>query len=310
MTETDPDARRARAAQWRETLLAAVAERGFFEDVGAEHKALYLPETGPAGRTLVVVFDNLDDTRQDSNRLPWAVDFIHSQGWSVLGFMAHGATWYRDRDVIAFFDEKKAEGFFDPFDWVVLYGTSMGGYAAAAHSAVVPGATVVAINPQATLSRRAAAWERRFRPAWRRDFDGPYGYAPDMVRRAARVWIFYDSAIWADAAHAALFQGPQVEKIRCPHMGHGMLTMWRNMGVLKPIVSACIDGTATRAEIHRLLRARHEALGYKRAVLAHLQAQGNPRRILAWCNAVMRERRGPVFMKAKRAALKALGEAE
>ncbi len=296
-----------RAKIWRETLLGIASEKGFFEDVGAMHKAIFIPAEGDKGKTLVVVFDNLDDARQDPERLPWAVDFISAQGWSSLGFMAHGPTWYRDEAVFDFFDRMTAEGFFERFERVVFFGTSMGGYAACAFSAAVPGATVVAINPQSTLSRDYASWERRFRPAWRQDYSSRYGFAPDMVKTAEKVWLFYDSSIRGDAAHVALFQGDNITKIRCPFMGHGMLTVWRDMGVLKPIVSSCINGEATRQSVTLLLRERHKSLAYKRLVSTHLEKTGQHRRVIRWADAVMRNRRGPFFVKARERALEKLG---
>ncbi|MEX1660761.1 alpha/beta fold hydrolase [Thioclava sp. 15-R06ZXC-3] len=296
-----------RAEAWRETLLAAAREKGFFEDVGDMHKAIFIPAEGAAAKTLVVVFDNLDDVRQKTDRLPWAVDFISSQGWSSLGFMAHGPTWYRDDAVLDYFDRLQAQGFFKKFKRVVFYGTSMGGYAACAFSAAVPGATVVAINPQSTLAREDAAWEHRFRPVWHRNFSGRYGFAPDMVANAKKVWLFYDSRIAGDAAHVALFSGAQIEKIKCPFMGHGMLSVWRDMGILKPIVSSCIEGRATRESIAQLMRNRHSSLAYKRAVLSYLQKKGRHVWVVRWADAVMRERRGPVFVKARSEALAALG---
>jgi pimeloyl-ACP methyl ester carboxylesterase len=306
MTQQDTQ-NQTRAEAWRDTLLAAAHEKGFFEDVGDMHKAIFIPAEGESADTLVVVFDNLDDVRQKTDRLPWAVDFISSQGWSSLGFMAHGPTWYRDAAVLDYFDRLRDEGFFNQFKRVVFYGTSMGGYAACAFSAAVPGATVVAINPQSTLSRDHAAWERRFRPVWHRDFSGRYGFAPDMIATAQKVWLFYDSRIAGDAAHVALFRGAQVEKVKCPFMGHGMLSVWRDMGILKPVVSSCIQGHATRMSLAQLMRQRHSSLTYKRAVLSHLQKQNRHAWVVRWSDAVMRERRGPVFVKARNAALAALG---
>lgn len=297
----------ARATAWRETLLAQAKEKGFFEDVGPMHKAIFIPAEGEKADTLVVVFDNLDDVRQQTDRLPWAVDFISAQGWSSLGFMAHGVTWYRDEEVLDFFDRLKSEGFFDRFKRVVFYGTSMGGYAACAFSAVAPGATVVAINPQSSLSRDTASWERRFRPAWRNSFLGRYGYAPDMIKTAEKVWMFYDSRIGDDSAHVAMFRGPNIQKVKCPFMGHGMLSVWRDMGILKPVVASCIDGTATRTSIGQLMRQRHTSLTYKRAVLSFLQKTKRNRLVIRWADAVMREKRGPVFVKARAEAVKALG---
>ncbi|PIE09768.1 MAG: hypothetical protein CSA72_10670 [Rhodobacterales bacterium] len=298
--------KQARAAQWRETLKDIAREKGFFEEVGPAHKAIYIPQEGPAGKTLVVAFDNLDDVRQSSDRLPWAVDFISSQGWSSLGFMAHGMTWYRDDHVHDFFDRMQAERFFDQFERVVFYGTSMGGYAASVFSSAAPGSTVVAINPQATLSRERAGWERRFRPAWRNDWTGRYGYAPDMVRDAEKVWLFYDSSNAPDSMHVALYRGENIEKVACPFMGHGMLTVWRDMGVLKPVVSGCINGTASRLEIARLMRARHLSGAYQKMLLKHLEQTGDHAKIARLCRFVISKRHAPHFRNALARAEEAL----
>ena len=302
-------AKQAKKESWRSTLAALAQERGFFEEIGNNHKALYLPQEGERGKTLVVAFDNLDDSRQSSDRLPWAVDFISSQGWSSLGFMAHGPTWYRDEAVVDFFDKMRDEKFFDQFERVVFYGTSMGGYAAAAFSAAAPGSTVVAINPQATLSRSDANWEQRFRAAWRYDYSGPYSFAPEMAASAERVWLFYDSRIPADAMHAAHFNTPNVTHIRCPFMGHGMLVIWRQMGILKDVVAGCIDGTHSKTDVHRLFRARYDSGRYLRMVLDYLVAQEKHKRVIRYADLVMkRYPRAPYFVAARKQARAALLE--
>ncbi|MEM9798236.1 MAG: alpha/beta fold hydrolase [Pseudomonadota bacterium] len=298
---------KAKREAWRATLASIAAEDGFFEELGARHKAIFIPQDGAKGRTLVVVFDNLDDVRQDPDRLPWAVDFIAAQGWSALGFMAHGPTWYRDAAVHDFFDDLRDDDFFDGFDKVVFYGTSMGGYAAAAFSAAAPGATIVAINPQATLDRTIAVWERRYRPAWRYDYTDRYGYAPDMVRNAHRMWLFYDSRITADAMHAALFRGDHVSKIACPFMGHGMLSLWREMGVLKAVVSGCIENTITVPQIRRLMRSRRTVPRFQKAILGHLLENKRHELIIRYADAVTARRGAPHFANAARDARAALG---
>ena len=49
------------------------------------------------------------------------------------------------------------DGFLDQFDDVIFYGCFAGGYAAAAYSVSYPMATVIAINPQATLNPSIAS---------------------------------------------------------------------------------------------------------------------------------------------------------
>lgn len=307
MAKSEEKKRTEREA-WRSSLAERAAAEGFFEEIGPLHKAIHIPEDGELGKTLVVVFDNLDDIRQDPNRLPWAVDFISSQGWSSLGVMAHGPTWYRDAHMFAFFDRLRDEKFFDKFDRVVFYGTSMGGYAAASFSAACPGATVVAISPQATMDRDRAGWDHRYKRSWIHDYDGPYGYAPDLSAAAEKVWVFYDARMPQDAMHASLFRGSNVIDMGCPFMGHGMLTMWRDMGVLKPIISGVINDTLTPTSVRRLLRARHQSKMYQKALLQYLEGTTKHRLLIRYCFAILKTRPAPHFRNAAQRARQHLRE--
>ncbi len=298
----------SRRIEWAGQLAAIGAEHGFYEELDAEHKALFLRGNG----TLVVTFDNLDDARQKpEDRLPWGVRFIAGQGWSALGISAHGWTWYRSEKVFDFFDRLRDEGFFDGFERVVFYGASMAGYAALAFSAAAPGATVIALSPQATLDRSVTAcWETRYRAAWRRDFSGRYGYAPDQIGAARKVWVIFDPCMGQDAMHAALIRGPNVSHIRARHMGHNMGTALSMIGALKPLVTACIDGSATPARLYALLRARRTSSWYQKQMLAIVLAGKRARRIRDYAQAVVNASHPkvrPHFQNAAAAAAAALG---
>lgn len=284
---------------WRARLEEIGQREGFFRSLGTEHSALHVAR----GDTLIVTFENLDHVYQrGEDRLPWGYGFVEANGWSMLGLMAHGWTWYRDEAVHDFFDELRDSGFFKRFKQVVFYGASMGGYAAAAFSAAAPGATVILINPQATLSRDVAAWETRYHRSWRRDFSSRYGYAPDMIREARQAYLFYDPLAPLDAMHAALFSSPNVAKFRCRYFGHRIATMWVRTGILKPVVHACIDGTLTPTNFYTQLRKRREDLRYQREMLDRLRAAGKPGRIVTYCRAVLARRGGPKFRRAMREA--------
>ncbi|RPE67165.1 hypothetical protein EDD53_1569 [Pacificibacter maritimus] len=291
-------------SDWRDDLRKLGDAEGFYQELGAKHTALHIKR----GDTLIVTFENLDHVFEDGEgKMPWGFDFVTKRGWSMLGLMAHDWTWYRDQDVYDFFDRLKSEGFFDDFKRVVFYGASMGGYAAAAFSAACPGATVVAISPQATLARQDASWETRYRKAWKRDFSTQYGFAPDMIKSAEKVYIFYDPFAPLDAMHAALFRGDNVVKLRCRYFGHRIASMWIRLSILKPIVEQSIAGTLTEPAFYKMLRGRKEDLRYQREMLERLERKGRPWLIARYCEAVLARRGAPKFRKAMKQALKKMG---
>jgi pimeloyl-ACP methyl ester carboxylesterase len=282
------------------------ANEGFYREIGEEHSALFVE----SGSTLLVTFENLDHVSDRSaDRLPWGYGFVTGQGWSMLGLMAHGWTWYREEAVFDFFDELSHTGFFDRFDKVVFYGASMGGYAAATFARSAPGSTVIAISPQSTLSREIAPWETRYHRVWRRDFSeqSRYAFAPDGVLSARKVYLFYDPTSPLDAMHAALFRTGPVERFLCRRMGHRMASLWMGMGVLKPIIVSCVEGELETSSFYRMMRKRRESTRYERELLEAVQARGRPDLVRRVCQNVLARRRGPRFRRALIDAETALG---
>lgn len=266
---------------------AALARRlagpfGFFTGNGI-HSFLYVPRDPSV---LAVTFDNLDIAMtKRADRRPWGFEFIEKQGWSMLGVMAAGWTWYRDYWAQGEFDRLARDGFFQRFDRVVFYGASMGGYAAAAFSAACPGADVVAISPQSTLDKAVVPWETRYRTVWDKDFSGKYGDAARASQAARRVTILFDPYEPLDAAHARRFAGANVVALRAPLMGHRLGSSLLQMGVLSPIILKALAGSLTGAEFYRLLRARRDFPRYQRELFERAVARGRPglaRRVGEW----------------------------
>ncbi len=287
---------------WAGELRTIGDAHGFYEEIGQEHTALFVK----SGKTLIISFENLDHVYEKGNRLPWGFEFVQKQGWSILGMMAHGWTWYRDEDVFAFFNRLRDEGFFKQFDRVVFYGASMGGYAACAFSAACPGATVIAISPQASLDRDLCSWERRYHTVWSRDFTSQYGYAPEMSATAKYVYLFYDPLEPPDAMHAALFQNPNVIKYKCRFQGHRIASGFVKMGILKKVVTACVNGSLDRQSFYTLLRARRNFKRYMRELMQRINEKKNPMRVSIVASHVLAQGRAPVFRRQKNAADKLL----
>ena len=247
--------------EWTKIAMQLAGKEGFFRE-RAGHSFLYVPRSSDV---LVVTFDNLDIAmNKRAERRPWGFEFIEKQGWSMLGAMAGGWTWYREPWVWAEFDRLRDEGFFARFRRVVFYGASMGGYAAAAFSGACPGADVVAISPQSTLDRALVPWETRYKTAWDRDFTGPYGDAAQVSGAARRVTILYDPYEPLDAGHVTRFANPNVLKLRAPLMGHRLGSSLHQMGILTPIILGALDGTLTAEDFYTRLRARRDFPRYQR----------------------------------------------
>lgn len=288
---------------WKANLAEIGEKEGFFEQIGDLHSALFVKR----GETLIVTFENLDHVFEHADtRMPWGHHFVETNGWSMLGMMAQGWTWYRDEAVFDFFDRLRDERFFDQFEQVIFYGASMGGYAAAAFSAACPDATVICISPQATLDRDIASWETRYKKAWHRNFSSRYGFAPKMIAAAHRVYVFYDPTQHLDAMHAALFSGENVQKFQCRYFGHRIASLWQQIGILKPVILDCVGGTLTRPKFYKYLRARRDNNRYHKELIARLEAARRYSLVIKLGKAILARRRGPFFRQAIKRAETAL----
>jgi hypothetical protein len=266
---------------WADIAGALAGPDGFYR-ANSKHSVLFIPR----GDTLVVTFDNLDIamTKREDRR-PWGFSFIEKQGWSMLGVMANGWTWYRDPWLFDQFDDLVASGFFARFARVVFYGASMGGYAACAFSPACPGADVVAISPQSTLDKRLVPWETRYKTAWGADFSGKYGDGARVSSSARQVSILYDPYEPLDAAHVARFAAPNVRPLRTPLLGHRLGSSLHQMGILQPITLGALNGTLSEAEFYRMLRARKTFGRYQRELFKRALKRGRPdlaRRLARW----------------------------
>mgnify|MGYP006172564255 CR=1 FL=1 len=162
---------------WLARMEEICEDSGYFDPLGAQHWAFFADE----GTTLLVTFEQLDSIRATPTQMPMGTTLAAEKGWSHLCLIAEGETWYRDPLVYRYFDRLVDDAFFEDFDRVVFYGAGMGGYAATAFSVCAPGASVVALQPRATLDPTIAVWDKRHLAQRWRDFTSRFGYAPDMI---------------------------------------------------------------------------------------------------------------------------------
>ncbi len=258
-------------AEWVARLAEVAETEGHLEPLGKRHLATLID----AGRILLVTFETIAGIQalsEDGHPIGW--EMVRRHGWSHLCLVSDGDTWFRDRQVWAYFDRLIDDGFFEDFDRVIFYGAGPCGYAAAAFSVAAPGAQVIAVQPQATLDPRVTEWDDRFRDQRRLDFTSRYGYAPDMLDAAEAGFVLYDPQEQMDAMHAALFTRANVQKLRLRHMGDALQTGLLDMDVLHRLFELAADGELDWRSFADLFRARRDNPAYLRNLLTDMEMRG------------------------------------
>ena len=282
------------------TLLSETGKDGFQEHLDDDHSATFLAR----GPKLMVSFEPYEETlRQAENGLPLGMDFVEDKNWSLLHFSTSADTWFRSQNMYDFVDELVDDCFFEEFEQVLFYGAGMGAYAACAYSVAAPGATVMAISPQATLDCERAGWDMRFPDAKRLKFDDRYGYAPDMLEGAEHAYILFDPFRALDHVHASLFQGPNVTRLKCRHLDGLIELALREMDLLHRTVEMAADGSFTEQKFFGFLRARRNHARYLRTLLRALEQRNKPLRSALLCKYVLQQRKAPIFRKRLTAAI-------
>jgi pimeloyl-ACP methyl ester carboxylesterase len=257
-------------ASWGAIAKTLIGTDGFYRQ-NDKHSLTFVKRSD----TLLVTFDNLDiamNKRED--RRPWGFSFIEAQGWSMLGVMANGWTWFRDAWLSGEFDRLRDEGFFDQFQRVIFYGASMGGYAALTFSSAAPQADVLAFSPQSVLDKELVPWETRYRIAWDYDYSDHYGDAAVTIAKSRRVNLFFDPFSPLDKAHIDRLNGPNVRFYRAPFLGHRLASSMQQMGILQDVILATMDDTLNPREFAHRLRARRDGRRYKKETVDRLIDRG------------------------------------
>ncbi|QQA44398.1 phosphoadenosine phosphosulfate reductase [Pelagovum pacificum] len=269
--EFDVDLSELSGKAWLDAVREAGWDFGFHEALGPAHDAVLIE----GNRNLMVAFEVIPRVQEaNPGREPRGWRLARSEGWTSLTLFSASETWFRNPAVYDFIDRMTDDGFFDSYDNVLFYGAGSGGYAAAAYSVAAPGAAVVALRPQATLTPDTTRWDRRFLPARRLEFESRYGFAPDMLDAARQAYVLFDPELTLDDMHAALFRRPNVLRLPCPHLGDELERALEGMHILDDVLRGAMLGTLDAAGFRSLYRARRRYMPYLRSLLTHTQQSG------------------------------------
>lgn len=282
---------------WVKKLAELAHQHGYFKALGSKHFAAYV-EGKP---TLLVTFETMQGIRTlDDDAQPMGWELVKAMGWSHLALVSQGDTWFRHDKIYAYFDSLVDDGFFDEFETVLFYGAGPCGYAAAAYSVTAPGSTVIAVQPQATLSPAVTEWDDRFFEQRRLDFNSRYGYAPDMLDAADQAFVLYDPTVTLDAMHASLFTRHNVTKLPMRYMGATIQTHLMEMQVLYRILAQAGGGKLSRESFAKLMRARRDYPPYLRNLMARLDMEERSALTELLCTNVTSRMKAPKFARRLR----------
>jgi len=280
--------------EWKAGLIAQADANGMYQELGKQHFATFIDGKS----TLIVTFETIQGVRALSETAqPFGFEMVKALGWSHLCVLSNGDTWFRDDGVYGFFDQLIDDGFFEEFEQVVFYGAGPCGYAAAAYSVASPGATVMAVQPQATLDPGMTEWDDRFPDLRRTSFTDRFGYAPQMLDAAERVFVLYDPRQEKDAMHATLFEKSNVTRLKMPGMGAALQTQLIDMRILFPLLTMAGTGKLSKSAFYDLYRARRENVAYLNGLRAFLERSERPYLLTVLCRNVAERLGLPKFTR-------------
>lgn len=259
--------------EWLARMASLGAREGSFTWLGPDHAALFAHRKP----TIIVTFETVESIRRrGQEHMPMGYALAEAKGWSHLCLISRHMSWYRDRAIYAYFDRLVDDAFFEDFEQVVFYGAGPAGYAAAAYSVTAPGATVILLQPQATLDPAVAGWDPRFSEQRRLNFTDRYGFAPDMTEGAGQVYVIFDPDQTFDAMHAALFRRPFTTLLPCRNMGSDLVGALTAMHILPSALVSAGIGAFDDEMFWTFYRARRNHVPYLRKLLSKLEADGRP----------------------------------
>lgn len=210
---------------------------------------------------IVVTFVNTALNPTKDNR-GFGHDFLMERGISAVHVTVADNHWYQTPDMEPMLTAIRS--ITARYCRVVTYGSSMGGYGAAACSEALNAHRIVALNPQISVDGAKVPWETR----WRTDA-AHITFARDnmegLLKKNAELVVAYDPTLAGDARHAkellALSHKPM--PLIVPFGNHPVTTLMKQGKVLSDVAVHLLTGDWSIAECRRLIRtARGKSSAY------------------------------------------------
>lgn len=211
---------------------------------------LLVRRVGAGGRLCFVTFGSYtNDATLD--RSGFAEEFLRGEGIDAIHVINRDNLWYQYPEIEGALRAVRSAT--APYDRVITYGSSMGGYAALRFGRMCRADTAIAVSPQFSLDPRVVPFEDRWQADVARITFNERAYVP-----MARQYIFYDPRMVPDRAHFEAFvaAGGDPVGVAIPYAGHPVGPIMLETGVLKEAIRAIANGSFAPHELQRQVRAR------------------------------------------------------
>jgi hypothetical protein len=223
------------------------------------------------GPKLLVIFEAAAPRTEDLSAHHPALEALgEKMGWSVMTLISRGHSWFRDDEVIAFFDAMVDGTLLDLFESTLFYGASSAGHAALSFSICAPLSRVLALAPQAGFDDDVRGWDARFAGTEAVDFTSRYALSEENLSAAAEIYAAFDPQVAEDSRHVAHLAATPVLPLACRRLGSNLEHLFAEFGVLEDIVIDAMEGDLEPVGFFATLRARRENPAYLRALVSRL----------------------------------------
>lgn len=229
-----------------------------------------------SSKELVITFGNL-------NNLAEGMDYFGKKplaklNYASIGFMSKHCSWFPQSNMLQCI--AAIQKWLQPYDKKVVYGGSMGGYAAVKYSRALGADFVLSMCPQWSIDPSECdgwnpGWQEHFTPSMRN-----MGIRPQDI--GGKVYVFCDFHHPLDKKHAFLIaqQDPCVRLINVPFSKHHVTTVLAGTANLQALVRACLHNDELLLHQTNRLARRKSDFSIKNALKA--SANKTPNHFLAY----------------------------
>ena len=224
---------------------------------------------------LLITFDALLESNHSRARISGDAIALECEADHVhIG--ARQASWFQDaqvHDVIAEVSRVR-----EAYKEVLMYGHSMGGYAALLRSGPLAATRVLAFAPQYSIDPKKVPFEDRF-VEYAKDIEFVFDNMSQSISRTAQKTVVLDPHCRQDFQHYQLLKGfRNLRALEIPFAGHYPAQMLQEGGKLQTVVVSLLRASESLTELRRAIRAarrRSHRYFVERAV--HVARRGNLR---------------------------------